>query len=75
MRIGEPLRTGVVEVGQRPLLERLRRILVAGNGALREARNWLVDLLDPFGRIQPAVAQFHESLRFQGFRGGTLANY
>ena len=56
VRIGEPLRPGVVEVRQRPLLERLGRVLVAWNRPLRVAGNRLVDPLDPFGRIQPVVA-------------------
>ena len=42
VRIGEPLRPGVVEIRQRALLERLRRVLVAGNRPLRKAGNRLV---------------------------------
>ena len=36
--IGEPLRAGVVEVRQRALFERLRRVLVAGKWPLRGSR-------------------------------------
>ena len=68
VRIGQPLRPGVVEVRQRALLERLRRGLVAGHRPLRVAGNRLVHPLDPFGRVQPAVTQFDQPLRFQGFR-------
>ncbi len=37
-RIGEPLRPGVGRVRQRPLLERLRRVLVTRNGTFRVSR-------------------------------------
>ena len=56
VRIGEPLRPGVVEVGQHALLERLRRILVAVNRPLRIAGRRLVDPFDPFRRVEPPVA-------------------
>ena len=60
MRIGEPLRAGVVEVGEGALLQGLGRGLVAGNRPLGIACNRLVDPLDPFGRVEPAVAQFDQ---------------
>ena len=65
MCVDEPLRASVVEVRQRALLERLRRVLVTGNWTLWVAGNRLVD---PFGRIEPAVTQLDESSGFQGFR-------
>ena len=67
VRIVEPLRAGVVEVRQRALLERLRRVLVAENGPHRVSRNRLVNPLDPFRRIQPAVAQLEQPLTFPGY--------
>ena len=67
VRIGEPLRPGVVEVRQRALLERLRRVLVAGNRPLRIAGNRLVHPLDPLGWVQPPVAQRDQPLSFQGY--------
>ena len=52
VRVGKPLRAGVVEVGQGALPERLRRVLVAGNRTLRvsAARPAVVGLpgLQPF---------------------------
>ena len=66
--VGEPLRAGVVEVRQRAFLERLRRVLVAGDRALGIAGNRLIDPLDPFGRVEPAVTQLDEPSGFQGFR-------
>ena len=47
VRIGEPLRPGVVEARQRALLERLRRVFVAGHWPLRVAGHRLVDPVDP----------------------------
>ena len=78
MSVGEPLRAGVVEVRQRPFPERLRSALVAWDRALRVPRNGLVDPLDPldpFGRIQPAVAQLDQPSGFQGFRWDVPVNF
>ena len=68
VRISEPLRPGVVEVRQRALLERPCRLLVARYQTLRVAGNRLVDPLDPFGRVEPAVPLLDQPLSFQGFR-------
>ena len=62
VRVGKPLRAGVVEVRQRASLERLRGVLVAGNRTLGIAGNWLVHPVDPLGRIEPAVTQLDEPL-------------
>ena len=59
-RVGEPLRTVVVEVRQRALPERLRGILIAGDGTPWVSRNRLIHPLDPFWRIEPPVPQLHE---------------
>ena len=64
VRIAEPLRPDVVEVRQRALLERLRRVLVTRKRTLRVAG---IRLVDPPARIQPAVAQFNQTSGFQGF--------
>ena len=64
VRIAEPLRPDVVEVRQRALLERLRRVLVTRKRTLRVAGNRLVD---PPARIQPAVAQLDQASGFQGY--------
>ena len=66
MGIGEPLRAGVVEVGEGALLQLLGRGLVAGNGTLGIAWDRLVYPLDPFGRVEPAVAQFHKTAGRRG---------
>ena len=58
--VHEPLRPGVVEVRQRALPERLRGLLVARNGTSRISRSRLVHPLNPFGRVEPSVAQFDE---------------
>ena len=71
----EPLRAGVVEVRQRALLERLRRVLVAGHRTFRVARNRLVDPRHPLRRVEPPVAQLDEAAGFQGFRCYIVANY
>ena len=68
VRVGEPLRAGVVEVRQGALLEGLLRIVVARNRTLRVAGNRPVDPLDPFGRVEPAVAQLDQPLSFPGLR-------
>ena len=73
--VGEPLGTALVEARQRALLERLRRVLVAGNGTLRVAGNRLVDPLDPLRRVEQAVAQCDQSSGFQGFRRDRDVNY
>ena len=73
--IGEPLRPIIVEVRQRALLERLGGGLVARNRTLRIAGDRLVHPVDPFRRVEPAVAQLDEPLSFQGFRRGTSLTY
>ena len=60
MRVSKPLRAGIVEIGQGAFLELLRGGFVAGNRALGIAGNRLVDPFDPFGRVEPAVAQFNQ---------------
>ena len=58
LRIGirEPLRAGVVEVRQRPFLERLRGVLVARDRPLRVAGRRLVHPLDPSVEAQIVAA-------------------
>ena len=68
MRVVEPLRTSVVEIGQRPLPEFLLRRFASCDRAFREPRDRFVHPLDPFGGIQPSVPQFDQSLR--SFRDG-----
>ena len=65
VRIDEPLRPDVVEARQRPLLERLHGVFVAGGRTLRVAGERLVHPLDPFGRVEPAVATFDQPLSFR----------
>ena len=60
MRSGEPLRGIVVEVGQGAFLDRLSGVLVTGYQSLRIAGDRLVDLIDPFGRVDPPVAKSDE---------------
>ena len=48
------------------LFEGLRRVLVAGNRPLRVAGNRLVDPLDPFRWIEPAVPPLDHPSGFQG---------
>ena len=67
--VHEPLRPGVVEVRQRALPERLRGLLVPRNGTGRISRSRLVNPLDPFRRVQPAVAQVDEPARCLRNRG------
>ena len=62
VRIGEPLRSGVVEVRQRARFERGCGGLVARHRTCRIAGNRLVQPLDPFGRIEPPVAQLDQPL-------------
>ena len=73
MGVCEPLRAGVVEVRQRALLQRLRRVLVARNRTLRIAGNGLVHPLDPLGRVEPPVAQLDELRVAFGGANETLA--
>ena len=61
VRIGEPLRAGVVEVRQRALLERLGRVLVARNRPLRIAGDRLVDPLALAAGVK-SLAELAESL-------------
>ena len=49
------------------VLERPRRILVAGNRTVRVAGHLFINPLHPLGRIQPAVTQLNEPSGFQGF--------
>ena len=49
--------------------------LGAGNRTLRIARDRLVYPLDPFGRVEPPVAQLHEPSGFQGFRREMAVTY
>ena len=56
MRIDEPLWAGVVEVGQRAFLELRRRSFVTGDRALGIVGDRPVGPLDPFGRVEPAIA-------------------
>ena len=58
--VDELLRAGVVEVGEGALFELLGCGFVAGDRALGIARNWLVQPFQPFGRVEPAVAQFDQ---------------
>ena len=62
------LRPGIVEVRQRALLERLRRVLAAGNGTLRISGDRLVDSLDPLGRVEPAVTTVRPAFGFPGLQ-------
>ena len=71
MSIGEPLRSGIVEVGQRPGLEFLRRRVIASDRALRISGDGLIDPFDPFRRVEPTVAKFGEPPR--GFGDGNSA--
>ena len=59
--VAEPLGTGVAEVGQRAGFEGLCGLFVAGDGAHGIAGHGFIDPRHPFGRIEPAVAQFDES--------------
>ena len=68
VRVVEPLRTSVVEIGQRPLPEFLLRRLGSCDRALRETRDRFLHPLGPFWWIQPAVTQRHEPSR--GFGDG-----
>ena len=56
MRIGEPLRTSVVEAGEGTSLELCRRGLVKRNRTLGVVGYRLFDPLDPLGRVEPTVA-------------------
>ena len=58
--VHEPLRPRVVEVGQGPLLERGRRLLVMGYRMRRIADDGFPDPRHPLGRVEPAVLQFDE---------------
>ena len=60
MGVGQPLRAGVVQVGQGAFLEGLRCVLVAGHRAFGIAGHWFVHPLYPFRRVEPAVAQFNQ---------------
>ena len=60
MSIGDPLRPSVVEVGQHALPEFPGRSFVARDWTLGTARNRLVHPFHPFGRVEPAVAKFHQ---------------
>ena len=75
MCIGEPLGAGVVEVRQRALLERLRRILVVGNRPLRVNREPARRPLDPLRWVEPRVAQLDPPLSFQGYSPVTIADF
>ena len=63
MCIGEPLRALIVEAGRRAGLEFLCRRLVAGDRTFRIAGNGYVDPFHPFGRVEPAVAEFDQPPR------------
>ena len=69
--VGEPLRAGVVEVGQGAFLQLFPRRLVSGDRPLRIAGGRLVHPLHPFRRIEPSVAQLDQSPRGSGDGGGT----
>ena len=51
MSVGEPLRAGIVEVGERASLEFLRRRFVARDGAFRITQHRLVHPPHPFGTV------------------------
>ena len=73
MRVGQPLRTGVVEVGQRTGFEVFGRGVVSGHWAFGIAGNGFVDPFHPFGRVEPAVAEGDEPLgRFGNGRGARV---
>ena len=61
--VGEPLRAGVVEIGERAPLEFLGRSVIAGNRPLRIAGDGLVHPFHPLRRVEPAVAQLHQPPR------------
>ena len=63
MRVGEPLRAFVVEVGERALLQDRGRFLGLRQDAVGIAENNLGNNVDQVGRIEPGVAQFVEALR------------
>ena len=44
-------------------LECFGGIFVTGNRTFQVARGWFVHPLDPFGRVEPATAELHESAR------------
>ena len=60
MRIGQPLRASVVQIGQGAFLEFFRYVLVAWHRTLGIAGDRLVYPLHPFGRIEPTVAQLDQ---------------
>ena len=70
--IREPLRAGVVKARQRARLERGCGGLVARPRTCRIAGNRLVQPLDPFGRVEPPVAQLDQPLGCVRDGGGAL---
>ena len=62
MRVGEPCRASVVKARQCACLERGGGGLVARHRTCRMAGNWLVQPLDPFGWVEPPVAQLDQPL-------------
>ena len=60
MRVGEPLETDVVEIGQGVFLECLGCCFVAGDLALGITGDRFVDPFHPLGRFESAVAQFDQ---------------
>lgn len=55
MGIDQPLRTGIVQVGQSAFLECFRGILVARNRTFGVAGDRLVYPLNPFRRVEPVA--------------------
>ena len=62
VRVGEPCRASVVKARQCACLERGCGGLVARHRTCRIAGNRLVQPLDPFGRVEPPVAQLDQPL-------------
>ena len=62
MRVGEPCRASVVKARQCARFERGCGGLVARHRTCRIAGNRLVQPLDPFGRVEPPVAQLVQPL-------------
>ena len=60
MGVYEPLGTGVVKIGEGTLFQFILYGSVTGDRAPGITWDWLVNPLDPFRRVEPSFAQFHE---------------
>ena len=60
MGVGEPLRAGVVKIGEGAFLEFLGCHLVSGYRALGIAGDRFIHPFYPFRRIEPAVTEFDQ---------------